>query len=283
MFAWQKDFCYPAQQRLAEESGYSVRQVQRSLDELKSKKLIYWKRQGLGKPNIYYILPIPEEAPEEAKSEELPGDDNMSLLDTTPPKNPEFFRSANMSHPDRSAVSYPQTTPVSRPDTTPMSYKEYATEEYPNTVNVNDLPIIKNPQNPGIPPAVVEDLLNRIVEITGDEQEGSRRNFRKSVYALGQPTIEAILSELRTRAAQGEIERGKPQYFMWKCQEEAIRRGFLLWAPKPKPRVVNTDTLTAPPTSRQTFFDIEPLKGAATVGNRGAMRDLRAFTTEEEL
>ncbi len=286
-YAWEKEFCYPPQQRLAEESGYSVRQVQRSLDELKTKQLIEWKRQGLGRPNIYYILPILDPAgSEEAKHEELQGDDNMSLLDRTAPEGPEqargdeHARSDNMSLPDTTRPSSPHTTPLSQPETTPMSYKEDSAKQYSITVPVNGLPGIKNPSNPGLPLGMVDDILNRIAEGTGDSQQGSRRNFRKALYALGQLTIEAILSELRTRAANGEVERGKPQYFMWRCQEEAKKRGFLLWTPQQKSHAASP---IRPSATSSPIFNVAALKRTAAVGNQGIMQDLKVSSTEEEL
>jgi hypothetical protein len=104
------------------------------------------------------------------------------------------------------------------------------------------------------------------------------------VYALKPLTIEAILSELRTRCANSEVETTKAQYFMWKCQEEAKRRGFLLWAPKSKAQTDSPATPgTPPPTPPPHVFDVGALKGAATVGNRGVVRDLKAYATEEEL
>jgi Helix-turn-helix domain len=59
-YAWQTDSCFPGQERLAEDLDTSVDTIQRSLNELKAYGLIDWKRQGLNKPNIYYILRLSE-------------------------------------------------------------------------------------------------------------------------------------------------------------------------------------------------------------------------------
>ena len=57
-YAWQDDFCYPAQESLARDMGCSVRNVRRFLNELKDQQLINWKQRGLNRPNTYYILPL---------------------------------------------------------------------------------------------------------------------------------------------------------------------------------------------------------------------------------
>jgi len=54
-FAWQEDECYPGQERLAQACGCHVNTVKKYLKELRDYKLISWKRQGLNRPNIYYI------------------------------------------------------------------------------------------------------------------------------------------------------------------------------------------------------------------------------------
>src|SRR5207245_1726160 len=45
-YAWQEDFCFPAQERLAKDLNCSVRNVQRLLKELKAASFIDWKQQG---------------------------------------------------------------------------------------------------------------------------------------------------------------------------------------------------------------------------------------------
>jgi len=62
-YAWQDDFCWPAQAKIADDLGLKARMVRYHLDELKKHKLIDWKRQGLNRPNIYYILRLPEPEP----------------------------------------------------------------------------------------------------------------------------------------------------------------------------------------------------------------------------
>lgn len=55
-YAWQDDSCFPGQERMAKDLGTSDRSVRTFLNELKEHGYIDWKQQGLGKPNVYYIL-----------------------------------------------------------------------------------------------------------------------------------------------------------------------------------------------------------------------------------
>lgn len=55
-YAWKDDHCFPGQDVLAYDLDISTDSVQRALQELREKKLVDWKQQGLNKPNIYYVL-----------------------------------------------------------------------------------------------------------------------------------------------------------------------------------------------------------------------------------
>jgi biotin operon repressor len=54
-YAWQNDYCFPGQERLAKDMGAGVRSIVRHVQELETAGYITIKRQGLGKPNIYEI------------------------------------------------------------------------------------------------------------------------------------------------------------------------------------------------------------------------------------
>lgn len=110
-YAWQDNFCWPAQERLAEDLSCSERQVRRFLQELKVNGIIDWKQQGLNLPNIYYILP-------QARWSPLP-----------------------KANPDRTDVSAPagttsERTSVSAQDRTPVSDKEDSMKKTHNNVDV---------------------------------------------------------------------------------------------------------------------------------------------------
>lgn len=54
-YAWQNDYCFPGQERLAGDMGAGERSVVRYIQELEGKGFIKIKRRGLGKPNIYEL------------------------------------------------------------------------------------------------------------------------------------------------------------------------------------------------------------------------------------
>ncbi len=58
-YAWQDDFCFPAQTRLADDLGIGERTVRQYLNELRDAGLITWKQRGLNRPNVYRILKLP--------------------------------------------------------------------------------------------------------------------------------------------------------------------------------------------------------------------------------
>jgi DNA-binding MarR family transcriptional regulator len=58
MYAWQQDACFPGQTRMAKDMGVSERWLRKFLKELEASGYIRIKRQGLNKPNLYYILDV---------------------------------------------------------------------------------------------------------------------------------------------------------------------------------------------------------------------------------
>src|SRR5579863_5074852 len=54
-YAWQNDFCFPGQARLAEDMGLDERTVRRHLKALEAHDLLTISRRGLGKTNIYKL------------------------------------------------------------------------------------------------------------------------------------------------------------------------------------------------------------------------------------
>jgi hypothetical protein len=55
-YAWQEGSCFPGQDRMSVDLGVTRRAVSKYLVELKEHKYVNWKRRGMGKTNIYYIL-----------------------------------------------------------------------------------------------------------------------------------------------------------------------------------------------------------------------------------
>ena len=54
-YAWQNNYCFPGQERLAKDMGGGVRSIIRYVQELEKAGYIHIKRRGLGKPNIYEL------------------------------------------------------------------------------------------------------------------------------------------------------------------------------------------------------------------------------------
>lgn len=54
-YAWQNDFCFPGQVRLAQDLGLHERNVRRHLKSLEAIGLLSIKRRGQGKTNIYEL------------------------------------------------------------------------------------------------------------------------------------------------------------------------------------------------------------------------------------
>ncbi len=54
-YAWQNNFCFPGQERLAADIGVSDRSVRTYLKELETLGLLKIKQQGQGRPNLYFL------------------------------------------------------------------------------------------------------------------------------------------------------------------------------------------------------------------------------------
>jgi DNA-binding transcriptional ArsR family regulator len=54
-YAWQNDFCFPGQLRLADDLGLDERSVRRHLKSLEAIGLLAIQRRGQGKTNIYEL------------------------------------------------------------------------------------------------------------------------------------------------------------------------------------------------------------------------------------
>ena len=58
MYAWQEGACFAGQEKMSNDMDVSERQLRRYLQELEDAGYIRIKRQGLNKPNLYYILDV---------------------------------------------------------------------------------------------------------------------------------------------------------------------------------------------------------------------------------
>jgi DNA-binding transcriptional ArsR family regulator len=59
-YAWQNDFCFPGQERLAQDLGLSDRSVRTHLKSLETRGLLAIQRRGQGKTNIYELNLAPQ-------------------------------------------------------------------------------------------------------------------------------------------------------------------------------------------------------------------------------
>ena len=54
-YAWQNDYCFPGQSRLAKDMGVTDRSVRTYLQELERERFVGIKQRGLGRPNLYEL------------------------------------------------------------------------------------------------------------------------------------------------------------------------------------------------------------------------------------
>jgi biotin operon repressor len=54
-YAWQDDYCFPGQQKLADDMGAGERSVRTYLNELETAGFLEVKQQGLGRTNLYRL------------------------------------------------------------------------------------------------------------------------------------------------------------------------------------------------------------------------------------
>ncbi len=67
-YAWQNNFCFPGQERLADDMGTSKRSVVAYIRELQNAGFVNVKRRGQGKSNIYELNLRPRDAARRRKS-----------------------------------------------------------------------------------------------------------------------------------------------------------------------------------------------------------------------
>lgn len=249
-YAWQENFCFPAQEQIAKDSGYSVRQVQRTLVELRENGLVTWKQLGLNRPNVYTLLPVFEE--EEEKAVENSGHDKMSL---------------------------PDTTPMSLPDTTPMSYYKYSdVKDSKNNVNV----AFSSNREKDFPSSPADELLlSDIIAELHDKNPKSKAAFRKIINVLGSEAVRQLLSLTNEAYRLGQIRGKKAPYFIGMAkniaEERGLDLGFASGTKKGKPRTdedqaADRESLNLPPQLKAAFLRLK-----SKVGHPGAVRLAKAY------
>jgi hypothetical protein len=54
-YAWQNDYCFPGQERLAKDMGSGLRSIVRYIQELEKGRFVKITKRGLGRPNLYEL------------------------------------------------------------------------------------------------------------------------------------------------------------------------------------------------------------------------------------
>lgn len=54
-YAWQNDYCFPGQERLAKDMGSGLRSIVRYIQELEKGSFVKITKRGLGRPNLYEL------------------------------------------------------------------------------------------------------------------------------------------------------------------------------------------------------------------------------------
>ena len=68
-YAWHNDYCFPGQQRLADDLDMGIASINRFIKELEDSALIEIERRGQGKTNIYKIaFVVQKKGPKPGKS-----------------------------------------------------------------------------------------------------------------------------------------------------------------------------------------------------------------------
>ena len=68
-YAWHNDYCFPGQQRLADDLDMGIASINRFIKELEDSALIEIERRGQGKTNIYRIaFVVQKKGPKPGKS-----------------------------------------------------------------------------------------------------------------------------------------------------------------------------------------------------------------------
>jgi hypothetical protein len=179
-YAWQKDFCFPAQERLAKDMNCTVRQVQRLLGELRDAGFVTWKQQGLNRPNIYHLrIPARSAATASPTSTKIKDTTNLSSPETT---HPSLLEATNPS-PKVYEMKNTQSVNVERSGTSKEDDEEARRRELRSQALVLDiLDVCKDHHSTGsytqIARTYPEQLVREALSLTKDH--GARGRIRKS-------------------------------------------------------------------------------------------------------
>lgn len=191
-YAWQDNFCFPAQKALAVDMGIKERQTRNLLAELKRAGLIDWKQRGLNRPNIYYILPINNQKSNKNKER-------------------QYFAAPvrqNMSGQERQNIAYKE---------------EPLEEDSFKTLNVNV--IKKSSLNGNLPKGDKEDfLLMDIQEICHDKK--SEGFYRRVIRLCPETMLRRVIHEVKGLKLEHQLKSTPGAAFNFLIQRECTEQGI---------------------------------------------------------
>lgn len=205
-YAWQDDFCYPAQERLAADLNCSVRQVRRLLAELKDGRFIDWKQQGLNRPNVYYILPKSDWTPSKPPT-------NKDGTDLSSPERTESDRT-NMSPPDRTSMAGLERSNTADKVDSGKNIKN---------VNVNEVSDLQEEEKKNLRE---EGLVFEMVDVLGDRH--STGFYRKVARTMPEDLIFEVLSETKYQSNMGRVQKTRGAMFTDLIKRRARELGISL-------------------------------------------------------
>ena len=211
-YAWQDNFCFPAQESVARDLGVTDRSVRTFLTELRDHRLIDWKQRGLNRPNIYYLKRLPARPKRDGAR---PGPENISAPGRKPASGQERNQASDYEDSRTKTHDVDVEHPSEGRELRPMR---------------ESLPRLVRPATPSaVPPtaaAKVAYLVDTLAEQLGDRKLRSRHTFRRLVEALGEDLVWQVLGNVREAARDGVIAGNKAAYFVGVAKQVARERGI---------------------------------------------------------
>jgi hypothetical protein len=213
-YAWQDDFCYPAQESIARDLGVTDRSVRTFLKELRDGHYISWKQQGLNRPNIYFLkrLPVRRKA-----TDGHSGPEKSSGPDRNAPSGQERKQASDYKY----TRTKTQDVDVVKP------HREGDVQLIRASFPVSARELTRAPSS-RIDPQRVAYLADTLAEELGDHKAVSRFTFRRLIEALGEDLVWQVLGNVKEAAKDGIISGPKGAYFMGVAKQVARERGINL-------------------------------------------------------
>ena len=211
-YAWQDDFCFPAQESIAKDLGVTDRSVRTFLKELRDGHFITWKQQGLNRPNIYFLKRLPVRR---KGSDGQSGPEKSSAPDRNTPSGQERKQASDYKDPKTKT----QYVDVVKP------HREGDVELIKASFPISARDMVRS-QSPRVEPQRVAYLADTLAGELGDHKAVSRFTFRRLIEALGEDLVWQVLGNVKEAAKDGVIAGPKAAYFMGVAKQVARERGI---------------------------------------------------------